>query len=240
MYSSSPRPRPLRIRTTRSSSPASPPTMSIGSASWGSSIGRRCRDVSEADAAGLRGRLHGRQRHLRQEVHPQSRPQAARSRQVLRLAAREVARHLLPDRPVRALGRRGGPAGHAHSARGQRGDEAGRLDLVHGLPGGGRGGVRLVVRHPGAGRRDLHRDAQRRRVGDRNVPQAGRPRRGQHRGHRQCCSNPVVAEDRRSRRERSGRTGNSRSGRPKLYSFPPLRVGNACLGIAPRALESGS
>ena len=49
---------------------------------------------------GLRGRLHGRQRHHRPQVHAQPRPEAPRARQVLRLAARQVARHVLPGRPL--------------------------------------------------------------------------------------------------------------------------------------------
>ena len=113
---------PLRLPEAPDDHPDAPgrpdrhPRVSPDHVDWecelGVVIGRPCRDVSEAEALGLRRRLHGRQRRDRPQVHAEPRPEAARARQVLRLAPRQVARHLLPDGPVHPVGRRvGRPAG---------------------------------------------------------------------------------------------------------------------------------
>ena len=138
-------------------------------------IGRRCRHVDEDEAMALHRRLHGRERHQRPRVQAQPQAQAARARQVLRLAARQVARHVLPDGPVHPVGRRGaGPAGAADQAHGQRSGEARRLHGGDGLPGGGDRGVPFRAGDASAGRRDRDGHPIGRRLGDRDISQARR------------------------------------------------------------------
>ena len=134
---------------------------------------------------GLHRRLHDRQRHQRPLVQAQPEPQAARARQVFRLAARQVARHVLPDGPVHPFGRRGPrPAGAPDEAHRQRPDQARRLDGRDDFPGAGDRVVPLGVRHASAGRRDRDRHSLGRRLGDRDIPQARRLRAGDHRPDR--------------------------------------------------------
>ena len=59
-------------------------------------IGRRGKGISGSGSPAVRRRLHGDQRHLRPQVPPQPGPQEAREGHLLRLAARQVARHVLP------------------------------------------------------------------------------------------------------------------------------------------------
>ncbi len=76
--------------------------------------------------AGVRRRVHRDQRHQRPPVPAQPGPQGPRTGPLLRLAARQVARHLLPGRPVHRVGRHGRrPAGPGRLADGQRRPEAG-------------------------------------------------------------------------------------------------------------------
>ena len=63
-------------------------------------IGRHCRDVDENEALDYVAGYTVINDIYRPQVSAQPRPQAARSRPLLRLAPRQVARHVLPGRPL--------------------------------------------------------------------------------------------------------------------------------------------
>ena len=99
-------------------------------------IGRRCRHVDEDEAMGCIAGYTIVNDISDRVVQAQPRSQAARARQVLRLDARQVARHVLPDGAVHPVGRRGArPAGDPHQADRERPHQARRHHGRDDLPG---------------------------------------------------------------------------------------------------------
>ena len=132
----------LKPPTTTLTHPGDPivlPAMSPDHIDWecelGVVIGRACRDVDEEEALDyVAGYTIVNDVSDRKFALPDADPDEG-ARPLLRLAHGQVARHLLPGRPVRPLGRRGGrPAGPRDPADGQRRGQAGRDDGRDDLP----------------------------------------------------------------------------------------------------------
>ena len=154
-----------RIPAIRSRSRAVSPNHVDWEIELGVIIGRRCQARHREGRPELRRRLHGLQRHLRPQVPDQPRPQGTRQGQLLRLAARQMARHASCRwaRACVSAAASPDPQKLPMKLHGQRPGDAGRQHRADDLPGGGPRRDPVELRHAGAGRHHLHRHAQRRR-----------------------------------------------------------------------------
>ncbi len=102
---------------------------------------------------------------------PEPESRGARSRQVFRLATRQMARWQLPRRPVhRVPGIHPRSAGAAAQAHRQRRGASGRQHRDADFPGGGGDRICVRLRHAGAGRHHFHRHRRRRGPRERRAP----------------------------------------------------------------------
>ena len=115
-------------------------------------IGRRCKGVAEGEALQYVAGYTVANDISNREFHPNPGTAETREGRLLRLAARQVARQLLPVRPVRHVRRRDrGPAGSGHATATERPAAAGFVDRPTDLPGGRRDRVHFELRHARTG-----------------------------------------------------------------------------------------
>ncbi len=148
-------------------------------------IGKRCKGVTEADALNYVAGYTIVNDISDRKFQTEPRPSHPRERWLLRLAARQMARHVLPDGPLRFSRRRTArPANAQIDSPRQRRSQTGFLDGGDGVSRGGDRRIRFQLCDFGTGRHHLHRHAVRRGFRQGEIPESGRPNRSRDRTHR--------------------------------------------------------